>query len=241
MMSRCTIFWFMWYFKIQIYGIFLQKVNLEFSLWTVISGSIKSWSIPGSFCNGPFTRYAKLRVVHALGMLGAISPPPRSRHASRQVHDARAVMYAGIANYWFPLKSVAGKTLRHFRRMLNPQFCVSGKRPMLDNPPNSPHTHISRNLVHPPHPFRWLNRFAILHIALDYGEINHILCKRDLVRSELKVSDATPLSPSYFRIMILLLQSPLFCHATGLALSIFVKLWVVHAPGMPGKFSPPPT
>ena len=35
----------------------------------------------------------------------------RSRHASRHVCDARAVMHAGIANLRFPLKSVAGKNV----------------------------------------------------------------------------------------------------------------------------------
>ena len=35
----------------------------------------------------------------------------RSRHASRHVRDARAVMHAGIANYRFPLKSVLGENV----------------------------------------------------------------------------------------------------------------------------------
>ena len=52
----------------------------------------------------------------------------QSRHASRHVRDARAVMHVGIVNLRFPLKSVAGKRSRHSRRMRNPQFCVSGKR-----------------------------------------------------------------------------------------------------------------
>ena len=38
----------------------------------------------------------------------------RSRHASRQVRDARAVMHAEIANKRFPLKLVAGKTFPAF-------------------------------------------------------------------------------------------------------------------------------
>ena len=44
--------------------------------------------------HGPLTRYTKLRVAHAPGMPGKLSPPPtseetpseRSRHASRHVH-----------------------------------------------------------------------------------------------------------------------------------------------------------
>ena len=56
--------------------------------------------------------YAKLWAAHTLGVMpGTFSPPApplgwRSRHASC------AVMHAGIANYQFPLKSVAGKRKR---------------------------------------------------------------------------------------------------------------------------------
>ena len=74
-----------------------------------------------------------MRVAHAPGMPGTFSPPPtskelasyRSRHASRHVRGARAVMHVGIDNpRW------RGKRSRHSRRMRNPKFCVSGKRPM---------------------------------------------------------------------------------------------------------------
>ena len=49
--------------------------------------------------HGPLTRYAKLRVAHAPGLPVTFSPTTagqRSRHASRHVRDARAVMHAGI-------------------------------------------------------------------------------------------------------------------------------------------------
>ena len=79
-------------------------------------------------CNGPLTRYVKLRVAHAPGMPGTTSKvtvSKRSRHASRHVRHARAVMHVGIANpRW------RGKRTRHSRRMRNPQFYVSGKRSM---------------------------------------------------------------------------------------------------------------
>ena len=55
----------------------------------------------------------------------------RSRHASRHVRHARAVMHVGIASQQFPLKSEAEKRSRHSRRMRNPQFWVSGKRSMI--------------------------------------------------------------------------------------------------------------
>ena len=44
---------------------------------------------------------------------------------------ACAVMHAGNANQWFPLKSVVGKRISASRRMHNLQFNVSGKRPMM--------------------------------------------------------------------------------------------------------------
>ena len=83
--------------------------------------------------HGRLIRYANLRVAHAPGMPGTFSSPPtsketaslRSRHASRRVRHARAVMHVGIANpRWQRKRS------RHSRRMHNPQFYVSGKRPM---------------------------------------------------------------------------------------------------------------
>ena len=56
-----------------------------------------------NMCYGPLTRYVNLRVAHASG---TFSPPPiskettswRSRHASRHVRHARAVMHVRIAN-----------------------------------------------------------------------------------------------------------------------------------------------
>ena len=82
----------------------------------------------------PLTGYVKLRVVHAPGLSGTFSPPPtskktasqRSRHAPWHVRHPRAVVHTGIANpQW------QGKRSRHFKHMRNPQFYVSGKRPML--------------------------------------------------------------------------------------------------------------
>ena len=83
--------------------------------------------------HGPFTRYVKLLVAHAPGMPGTFSLTTiskataslRARHASRHVRSARAVMHVGIANLWR-----RGKRSRHSRRMRNPQFYVSGKRPI---------------------------------------------------------------------------------------------------------------
>ena len=72
-------------------------------------------------------------VAHAPGMPGTFSLPPtsketaseRSRHASRHVRHACAVMHVGIAKpRW------CGKRSRHFRCMQNPHFYLSCKRPI---------------------------------------------------------------------------------------------------------------
>ena len=86
-----------------------------------------------SVCYGPLTRYGKLRIAHAPVMPGTFSPPPtskktaswQSRHALRHVRHARAVMHVAIASpRW------CGKRSRYSRRMCNPQFSISGKRPI---------------------------------------------------------------------------------------------------------------
>ena len=100
--------------------------------------SIRPKETPGilvsiAFGNGHFARYVKFWDAHAPRMPGTISPPPisketaswRSRHASRHVRDARAVMHVEIANPWWQ-----GKRSRYSWRMRNMQFFVSGKRPM---------------------------------------------------------------------------------------------------------------
>ena len=68
--------------------------------------------------HGPLTRYAKLWVAHAPGMPGKYSLPAR-------VSDPN--MYHG-GFFWSRWR---GKLSRHSRRMRNPQFCVSGKRPII--------------------------------------------------------------------------------------------------------------
>ena len=78
--------------------------------------------------HGPLTRYVILHVAHAPEMTETFSPPvtsketacQRSRHASRHVRDARAVMHVGITNpRW------QGKRSGHSQRTRSPQFHVS--------------------------------------------------------------------------------------------------------------------
>ena len=85
------------------------------------------------YLNRTLARYVKLQFANAPGMSGTLPPPPtsketasyRSRHSSRHVGHARAVMHVGIANprWW-------RKRFRHSRRMRIHQFYVSVKRPM---------------------------------------------------------------------------------------------------------------
>ena len=88
---------------------------------------------PENLLHGPLTIYFNLRVAHAPGKSGKFSPPPtskgtankQSRHASRHVRHARALLHVGIANpRW------RGKHSRYPRSMRNPQVYVSGKRPI---------------------------------------------------------------------------------------------------------------
>ena len=83
--------------------------------------------------HGPLTRYVKLQVAHAPGMPGTFFPPPpisketdswRSRHASRHVRDARAVMHVGIAYLRWQ-----GKRSRHSRRMHTRNFAYLARGP----------------------------------------------------------------------------------------------------------------
>ena len=84
--------------------------------------------------SGPLARYVKFRIAHAPGMPGTFSPPP-------PVNDPD--MYGGTCVThvpWCMLGSLTGgflwsrwcgKRSRQSRRMRNPQFYVSGKRPIV--------------------------------------------------------------------------------------------------------------
>ena len=85
------------------------------------------------FHNGPLTRYAKVQVAHAPGMPGTFSPPPRVSDPG--MHHGTCVTHVpwcmpGSLTSGFLGGRWRGKRSRHSRRMRNPQFYVSGKRPM---------------------------------------------------------------------------------------------------------------
>ena len=82
---------------------------------------------------GPLTRYAKLSVAHAPGMLGKFSSPPRV--SDPYMHHGTCVTHVpwcllGSLTSGFFWSRWRRKRSRHTRRMRNPQFCESGKRPM---------------------------------------------------------------------------------------------------------------
>ena len=83
---------------------------------------------------GPLTRYVKLRVAHAPGMPGTFSP--QLRVSDPDMHHSTCVTHVswympGSLTSGFLWSRWWGKRSRHSRRMRNPQFYVSGKRPML--------------------------------------------------------------------------------------------------------------
>ena len=83
--------------------------------------------------HGPLARYLNLRVAHAPGMPGTFSPTPRvsdpdMHHGTCVTHLPRCMSGSLTSgSIW----SRSGKRSRHSRRMLNPQFYVSSKRPIV--------------------------------------------------------------------------------------------------------------
>ena len=103
-------------------------------LEVTVGSKADNYSTTISKAHGPLARYVKLRVAHALGMLGTFSPPPRlsdpdMHHGTCAMHGARYM--PGSLPSGFLWSRWRGKRSRHSRRMRNPQFYVSGKRPIL--------------------------------------------------------------------------------------------------------------
>ena len=74
-----------------------------------------------------------MQVAHAPGMSGTFSPPPRVSDPDK--HHGTCVTHvpwcmSGSLTCGFLWSRWRGKRSRHPRRMRNPQFCVSGKRPI---------------------------------------------------------------------------------------------------------------
>ena len=77
--------------------------------------------------NGPLIRYTKFRIAHAPGMPGTVSDPDM-HHGTCVTHMPWCI--PGPLTSGFLWSRWRGKRSRHSRRMRNPQFYVSGKRPM---------------------------------------------------------------------------------------------------------------
>ena len=83
--------------------------------------------------HGPLTIYVELRVAHAPGMPGKFSLPlrvsdPDMHHGTCMTHVPWCM--PGSLTSGFLWNRWRGKRFWHSRRMRNPQFYVSGKRPM---------------------------------------------------------------------------------------------------------------
>ena len=115
-------------------------IQIRWHLWLVSSNlhyddryKFRAWH--DSFIVVAWTSYQIHNIAGGAcaGNAGNVSPPPtsreadswRSRHASRHVRHARAVMHIEIAS-----PRSRGKRSRHSRCMRNTQFYISGKRPM---------------------------------------------------------------------------------------------------------------
>ena len=92
---------------------------------------VEGFMVPAN--HGPLTRYTKLWVAHEPGMPRTFSPPPWI--SDPDIHHGMCVahvpwcMSGSLMNGFFGSRW-RGKRSRHTWRMRNPQFCVSGKRPM---------------------------------------------------------------------------------------------------------------
>ena len=124
--------------SIEFYALLLYQTHfyLEWNNIDVLETNIRypsaSFYMQLSVFHGP-TRYAKLRVAHAPGMPGTFSPPPLV--SDPDMHHGTCLTHvpwcmSGSLTSGFLWNRWRRKRSRHSRRMRNPQFCVSGKRPM---------------------------------------------------------------------------------------------------------------
>ena len=120
------------------------SVYSSLPIWRISSYEIlRRFKVNKYQYHGPLTRYVKLRVAHAPGMPGTFSPPPRV--GDTDMHHDMCVTHVpwympGSLTSGFLRSRRQGKRSRHFRRMPNPQFYVSDKRPMQPFSPASPWT-----------------------------------------------------------------------------------------------------
>ena len=96
-------------------------------------GQWSTWGSSEISLHGPLARYAKLRVTHAQGTPGTFSLPaqvtdPDMHHGTCVTHVPWCML--GSLTSGFLWSRWWGKRSRHSWCMRNPQFSVSGKRPI---------------------------------------------------------------------------------------------------------------
>ena len=111
-------------------------VTLEPTPSRILPNQDPSWgTLLMPFSSWPWAHYQirKIASAHAPGMPGTFSPPPRvsdpGMHHETCVTHVPWCMLGWLTNY-FLWRRWRGKRSRHSRRMHNPKFCVSGKRPV---------------------------------------------------------------------------------------------------------------
>ena len=116
-------------------GLKLIHVSKRGNWYAFHCHSCRLRELPTNLLNGPLTRYAKLKVANTPGMPGTFSPPQRV--SDPDMHHGTSVTHvpwsmSGSLTSGFLWSRWRGKRSRHSRRMPNPQFFVSCKRPMAD-------------------------------------------------------------------------------------------------------------
>ena len=119
--------------------------------------------------NAPLVRYVKLGVAHAPG---TFPPPPRV--SDPEMHHGTCVTHLpwcmpGSLTSGFIWSRWRGKRSRYSRRMHNPQFCVSGKRPVawrqIDDKPLSKPKMIQFTDAYIRHPApKWVKTLMFLYV-----------------------------------------------------------------------------
>ena len=117
------------FFKTRFFGISIAKAAGK-----IMSNSSVEMS-HATASHGPLARYVKLRVAHASGMPGMVSPTPwvsdpDMNHGTCVTHVPLCI--SGSLTTGFLWNWWRRKRSRHSRCMRKPQFYVSGKRPIAE-------------------------------------------------------------------------------------------------------------
>ena len=88
----------------------------------------QGWKMLRCMVHGSLDRYVKLRVAHAPGMSRMFSPPPWVSDPQCVTHVPWCMPGSLISGFLWSRRW--GNRTRHSRRMRNPQFYVSGTRPI---------------------------------------------------------------------------------------------------------------